>query len=358
MRAQDYDFNVIYEPGTGNIADGFSRLQVTSLATEVKFVEEHKKGQKWTVHCYPLRRSKRLERKTQNYKKVVIAVSEGWSKSDESLRHWKLLKDELTYAQALLWRGRRICMPALLREKALRLAHEAHQGIVRSKQHLRASLFWPGMDSDIEEFCRYCETCVRLQPIRRDTPCKPTPLPEYCWDKCAIDLVGPFPGQIYILTLVVYRSKWPEATILKSTTRQKIISVLTEVFARFGNPKLLLPDNGPQFTSEEIESFLKLNGIQHCRTSPYFPKANGQVERFHRYLEHSIRAAELDGFLWTEVLPDILQVYRPTPHAGTGMTPAKLTLNREIATKLPVVLKPRKRNCPGRKVQTLSRKTT
>ena len=72
--------------------------------------------------------------------------------------------------------------------------------------------------------------------------------------------------------------------------------------------------------------------------SLYFPKANGQVERFHQYLEHSLRAAELDGFLWTEVLPDILQVYRSIPHAGTGMTPAKLMFNREIATKFPVVL--------------------
>ena len=197
-----------------------------------------------------------------------------------------------------------------------------HISIVRSKQRLRASLFWLGMDSDIEKFCRNCETFVQLQPLRRDTLCKPTLLPEHCWDKCAIDLVGPFPGQIYILTLVDYRSKWPEATILKSTTSQKIISVLTELFARFGNPKVLLSDDGPQFTSEEFESFLKLNGIQHCRTSPYFEfPANGQVERFHRYLEHSIRAAELDGFLWTAVLPDILQVYRSTPHAGTGMTP-------------------------------------
>ena len=179
--------------------------------------------------------------------------------------------------------------------------------------------------------------------------CGPISLPEHCWDKCAIDLIGPFPGQIYILTLVDYRSKWPEATILKSTTSEKIISLLTEVFARFGNPKVLLSDNGPQFTSEEFESFLKLNGIQHCWTSPYFPKANGLVERFHRYLEHSIRAAELDGFLWTEVLPDILQVYRSTPHAGTGMTHAKLMLNREIATKLTVVLEPEKGIVPEEK---------
>ena len=38
----------------------------------------------------------------------------------------------------------------------------------------------------------------------------------------------------------------------KSNTSQKIIFVLTEVFARFGNPKVLLSDNGTQFTSEEF----------------------------------------------------------------------------------------------------------
>ena len=207
LRAQDYHFNLIHEPGTGNIADGLSKLLVTTPATEVKFVKEHVNFVKKDSTLLSIEEIQEAGKKDTELQKVVIAVNEGWSKSDESLRQWKPLKDELTYAQGLLWRGRRICVPAPLREKALRLAYEAHQGIFRSKQRLRASLVWPGMDSDIEEFCRNCETCVRLQPLRRDTPCKPTSLPEHCWDKCATDLVRPFPGQIYIFTLVDYRSK-------------------------------------------------------------------------------------------------------------------------------------------------------
>ncbi|PFX31706.1 Retrovirus-related Pol polyprotein [Stylophora pistillata] len=99
-------------------------------------------------------------------------------------------------------------------------------------------------------------------------------------EKCALKLVGPFPGEIFIMTVVDYRSKWPEAIVLKRIT------------------------------------------------------TNGQVERFYRYLKHSIRAAELDGLSWTEVLPTILQAYRSTPHVGTDMTPAKLFLNRQITKKL------------------------
>jgi len=337
LRAQDYDFTLIYEPGSGNIADGLSRLPTTAPSSVTNFVEEHVRFVKKDMSLLSIEEIQEAGKADAELQRIKVAINEGWTKLDESLKRWIGIKEELTYAQGLLWRGRRIFVPALLRTKALRLAHEAHQGIVRSKQRLRASLFWPGMDSDIEEFCRNCETCVRLQPLRRDTPCKPTPLPDHCWDKCAIDLVGPFPGQVYILTLVDYRSKWPEAAIMKTTTSSKVITVLTEIFARFGNPRVLVSDNGPQFVSEEFEGFLKANGIQHSRVAPYYPKANGQVERFHRYLEHSIRAAEIDGFTWTEVLPDILQVYRSTPHAGTKMTPAKVMLNREITTKLPMV---------------------
>ena len=98
------------------------------------------------------------------------------------------------------------------------------------------------------------------------------------------------------MTVVDYRSKWPEAIVLKRITSKSIITVLTDIFARFGNPKVLITDNGCQFMAEEFQDFMKANGIRHRRVSPYFPQANGQVERFHRYLKHRVRAAELDGY--------------------------------------------------------------
>ena len=38
-------------------------------------------------------------------------------------------------------------------------------------------------------------------------------------------------------------------------------------------------DNGPQFVSEELESFLRRNGVRHIHTSPYHPASNGAAER-------------------------------------------------------------------------------
>ena len=262
LRCQDYDFTLTYEPGSENIADGLSRLPLNTTGTGTSFVEEHVRFVKSADALLSIDEMKEAGESDPELLEVLKVLGGTQSLVGNT---WKHFKDELSFAQGLLWRGRRIYVPEKLRKKALPLAHEAHQGIVRCKQRLRQRLFWPGMDSDVEDFCRNCETCVRLQPLRRDTPNTATPLPDHCWEKCARDLVGPFPGEIYIMTVVDYRSKWPEAIVLKRITSKSIITVLTDIFARFGNPKVLITDNGRQFIAEEFQDFMKANGIQHRR---------------------------------------------------------------------------------------------
>ena len=84
MGAQDYAFNLIYEPGTGNIADGLSRLPVTSAGTEVKSVDEHVKLVKKDSTLLSIVEIQEAGKKDTELQKVVIAVNEGWNESDES----------------------------------------------------------------------------------------------------------------------------------------------------------------------------------------------------------------------------------------------------------------------------------
>ena len=65
-------------------------------------------------------------------------------------------------------------------------------------------------------------------------------------------------------------SKWPEVKLVSSTI-QRTIDVLQEIFATHGYPRLLVSDNGPQFTSEEFEYFLQSNNIAHHKSPPYHP---------------------------------------------------------------------------------------
>ena len=43
-------------------------------------------------------------------------------------------------------------------------------------------------------------------------------------------------------------------------------------------------DNGPQFIAKDFKEFIRLCGMTHVRTSPYYPQSNGKMERWHRSL--------------------------------------------------------------------------
>jgi len=47
----------------------------------------------------------------------------------------------------------------------------------------------------------------------------------------------------------------------------------------------LISDNGPQFIARDFKEFIRQAGMQHVRTSPYYPQSNGKIERWHQSLK-------------------------------------------------------------------------
>ena len=47
----------------------------------------------------------------------------------------------------------------------------------------------------------------------------------------------------------------------------------------------IISDNGPQYVSHDFHEFIRLSGMTHVRTSPYYPQSNGKIERFHGSLK-------------------------------------------------------------------------
>lgn len=50
------------------------------------------------------------------------------------------------------------------------------------------------------------------------------------------------------------------------------------------NPRII-SDNGPQFIAKDFKHFIRICGMTHVRTSPYYPQSNGKLERYHRTLK-------------------------------------------------------------------------
>jgi hypothetical protein len=49
----------------------------------------------------------------------------------------------------------------------------------------------------------------------------------------------------------------------------------------------IISDNGPQFIARDFKEFIRLSGMTHVRTSPYYPQSNGKLERWHQTLKVS-----------------------------------------------------------------------
>jgi putative transposase len=47
----------------------------------------------------------------------------------------------------------------------------------------------------------------------------------------------------------------------------------------------IISDNGPQFIAKDFKEFIRISGMTHVRTSPFYPQANGKIERWHKSLK-------------------------------------------------------------------------
>ena len=95
------------------------------------------------------------DKELRNLRNCIL--SNDWLKLDCKL--YLSVRSELTTIGFIVLRGTRIVIPSELREHVLKLAHEAHPGIVMVKKRLRSKVWWPGIDKDSERFCKKCYGC-------------------------------------------------------------------------------------------------------------------------------------------------------------------------------------------------------
>ena len=74
--------------------------------------------------------------------------------------------------------------------------------------------------------------------------------------------------------------------IRETMTEVDIEQVLQRGRERFpGVTPRVISDNGPQFVAKDFKEFIRICGMTHVKTSPYYPQSNGKIERFHRTIK-------------------------------------------------------------------------
>lgn len=122
-------------------------------------------------------------------------------------------------------------------------------------------------------------------------------------------------------------TKLLEAPILKNFTAPMTIDTLRQVFSIHGLPDVVVSDNGPTFTGECFQEFLKKNGIRHIRTAPFHPASNKLAERAVQTLKEGLK--KMSGATIETNLSRFLFQYRITPQTTTVLAPAEMLLGRK-----------------------------
>lgn len=81
------------------------------------------------------------------------------------------------------------------------------------------------------------------------------PLPEP-WQYIAVDLIDPFSTGESTLVVVDYYSRFYEVVVMYSTTAERVMDALTQVFSRYGYPFTLKSGNCSRFRCKELPMFL------------------------------------------------------------------------------------------------------
>ncbi len=212
---------------------------------------------------------KRFTRTDPVLSEVLAWISHGKrGEMTDNFKPYLVRQNELTVQSGCLLWGYRVIIPPPLRNFLLKELHSGHVGIVRMKEIARSYFWWPGIDAEIEKEARGCPDCKNVRNMPQIAPLHPWDFPEEPWQRIHIDFAGPMESHMF-LVIVDAHSKWPEVAVMNSTSSEKTIEELRSVFSRFGIPQQLVSDNGPQLVSEEFQSFLRVNGIQHIRSAPY-----------------------------------------------------------------------------------------
>ncbi len=253
----------------------------------------------------------------------------------DNLRCYFDIRAELSVNNFCLFRGENAVIPAALRSRILTLLHSGHPAVSRMQQKLREAYFWPSSSKMVEEFVRHCSACEASGKSAQSerVPVGAVKPPVRPWQKVAIDITGPFftapKHQQNIVVITDYFSKYPEILLTTDTTTRKIIDWLEEVFARFGNPQILISDNGPQFTSREFKSFLYAKNIIHDPVPVYTPMQNGLVEVFNRSLKNNARIINTEGTTFKSGMLDFLASFRSTAPENS-VSPSELLFGWKI----------------------------
>ena len=336
LRLQKYDIDLIFSPGNSiPVPDALSRAHLPNT-------EEDDKSLEYQIHLLvsnlpisepKLREMQNATENDQVLQKLKKLILDGFPDSKSSmpaeLIPYFQVRSELSIAEGLIFKGDKIVIPESLRKEMKERIHMGHMGIERCKARARQLMYWPNINADITNMVSNCSACLENHQYHQKEPLIAHEVPTAPWHKVGMDLFS-FKGRDYLL-VVDYFNNYPEVCLLNDTHSGSVIMKLKSIFSRFGIPKVVISDNGPQFSSHQFMRFAKEWDFTHDPSSPKHAKSNGMAESAVKTVKSIFKKAHRnkeDPYL-------ALMAHHSTPSSNDNKSPYEKLFSRPMRTLLP-----------------------
>ncbi|UYV80862.1 K02A2.6-like, partial [Cordylochernes scorpioides] len=279
LELSNFDFDIRYtNKDTMLCADAFSRLpleEINSREDNIDLVTHDISFLNVTPLDHLIIEEETNKDPVLNKLKEYLLEDPQLAKKDETMKPFLSKLEKFSVLQGCIFVDSRAVIPRICQDQMLKLLHQSHIGINRMKSLARSSVWWPKMDSQIEEFVKECSPCMHHQtaPPAENTPWPRTNQP---WQRVHVDHFY-FRGDCYLL-VVDANSNWIEVFPVRGTTSQENIKLLRECFAR-NTPTSL--DKPPV---ERLLSYVPRTFV-NCLNSEFIQKTFGRNECGRRHFQ-------------------------------------------------------------------------
>ena len=242
-----------------------------------------------------------------------------------------------TLVDGALYLENRLCIPAFdrkTRETLLLLHHDVqnHFGRRKTRSAIARDYFWPGLDQDVDEYIRTCDSCARNKTSTQPPAglLHPMPVPLNRFSELALDFVGTLPksdGFDTILGMTDRLTDYVKLEPVHSTaTAQQIADVIYRSWYRqFGMPEAITSDRDKLFASKFWKELFKKAKVQLRMSTSYHPETDGSSERSNKTLvealRHYVNVRQSD---WATHLMHVEIIMNNSVNTTTGKAPNEL----------------------------------
>jgi hypothetical protein len=234
-----------------------------------------------------------VQRLREGYKPMLLLTA-------EQLKLQGLSRDE----QGMLWTTKQqLYIPKVgdLRKDCIEAVHSppyaGHYGVVRTRHKVKEIFYWSGIDKDVEQFVKYCDSCQRVKACKQKPQGElhPLQIPGRRWESVSLDLITDLPktkrGFDSIVVFVDRLSKMVHlAACTKNLSAEKLADLFeANVWKLHGLPENIVSDRDIRFQAEFWKVMCERLQIAHHKSTAMHPQSDGQTENANGVLEDTLR---------------------------------------------------------------------